>query len=562
MPDWLARLRTSPPQPEETSSAGPAAAAPPGVSGETPDWIKQLEQQASEEEAGSDASLPAEQPPSAGTEVPSWIEQLPTDEQAAAPNPLEAETSEEGELPLAGETTHGLGVTDLDKASEEQVPIASADEFAAELARSGSGEAPAETESGALADEDIPDWLRAPAAAATEQTPASTAEEVTIPAQAEEIPPWLAALKPEGVEESSASGAPAEAGEGMTPQIEAEPLEAKGPLAGLRGVLPLAVAVAEPHLATKTAKPQETASVARIFDAILAEPVTEPAPTAVTVKRRGAGFRPWIYLLVALAVIIPFFLPGGLAGSLLSISNTPAADFYDTLQGVPSGATVLMSFDYDPSMTGEMDLAASAIARDLMQRKVRIVALSTVETGPQIAQRVLDNAAASVKGTTYGADYLNLGYVAGHEAGLAQLAATGLPVNNRDFAQSRPLDQYGSFASVRKLQDVQAVVELAGSEDVLKMWMEQVQPRAGVRIVASVSAGVEPKARAYLGARQLAAMTGGLVGAARYEILSNRPGLAVTSINAQSAAMIVLVLLVVLGNIVFWVSRFRGRRPQ
>ncbi len=639
VPDWLARLRTAPPEPEETPTAGSTTPAP-GVSEEAPDWIKRLEQQG-QADAVADANIPTKAPaepgesvpmenapletegseseqtaPSTGIELPSWIEQLPTDEEAAEANPLETESSEEGgtafagePTPIAGEPTEGLSIPELDKLApspsagqsvDEEIPIASADEFAAQLGGSQAGTEPSE-----LADEDIPDWLRTPAPAGTsaavtapgapaEETAGSVSEEPVIPAwarkqpptaeaatgqpgaaqeqpgaesalepaRAEELPGWLAALKPEGTDLGAEAGAPVETGMGMPPQIEAEPAEARGPLAGLRGVLPLAVAVSEPHLSTKAAKPAaEKTSVAHIFDTILAEPVVEPAPSAAAVKRRRLGFRPWIYLLIALAVIVPFLLPTGLASSLLSISNTPAAEFYDTLQAVPSGSTVLISFDYDPSMTGEMDLAANAIARDLVQRKVRIIAVSTLETGPQIAQNVLDRA-ASGNSFRYGTDYLNLGYLPGHEAGLAQLATTGLPVNNRDLNQSRPLDQFTAFAGIRRLQDVQLVVELAGTEDALKMWMEQVQPRAGVRIAAGVSAGVEPKARAYLDAHQLAAMTSGLVGAARYEILSNRPGLAVTSINAQSAAMIVLVLLVVLGNIVFWVSRARGRPPQ
>ncbi len=130
---------------------------------------------------------------------------------------------------------------------------------------------------------------------------------------------------------------------------------------------------------------------------------------------------------------------------------------------------------------------------------------------------------------------------------MANFAAGGFPDNARDYTQGRDLRQYALVQSVRNVRDVALVIELAGSEDVLKMWMEQVQPR-GVRIAAGVSAAVEPKARVYRDARQLVGLLSGLVGAAQYEVLSNQRGQALNHANAQSAAQIVLVLVVILGK--------------
>ena len=84
-------------------------------------------------------------------------------------------------------------------------------------------------------------------------------------------------------------------------------------------------------------------------------------------------------------------------------------------------------------------------------------------------------------------------------------------------------------------------------------------PWQSVGIAAGVSAAVEPKARAYRDAKQLSALVSGAVGAAQYEILSNQQGLAVTSVTAQSAAQIVLILAIVAGNIAFWISRARDK---
>ncbi|MGE5264598.1 MAG: zinc-ribbon domain-containing protein [Acidobacteriota bacterium] len=497
LPSWLL-----PSTPEET---------PP----ETPTWIEQVPALPAAEE-------PAPVPATDG-EIPDWIKELQAREPAEAP----AETIPE----IQGAETESL-IQSLEQDAGAEIPLVPAE--AAGL------EKPLE--------EEIPDWLRLamPAERAAEiSAEAEAPEEKIEAARPEEVPAWIAALRPK----DEVALTPAE--------LAGEPSEEVGPLAGLRGVLPLAVAVAEPHVQTKAAaQPQAPAGV-HLFDSILAAPAGE-AELPAAKGRRALAIRPFIYLLLTLAVIVPLLLPFSLARSMLPIRRTPAEGFYELLQGLPSSSTVLVAFDYDASMAGEMDLQANAIVRDLIRRRIKIIAVSTLELGPQIAQRILDTAAAGVPNYRYGSDFVNAGYLAGHEAGLSQLATSGLSANSVDFVQKQKLGSLPITANIKSMRNVALVVELAGSEDSLKMWMEQVQPRGGAHIAAGVSAGVEPKAQAYYDAKQIDAVLSGLVGAAQYEILSNQPGLAVTSVDAQSAAHVVLVLIIVLGNIAYWVSRARG----
>ena len=558
MPSWVEHLGAE----EPTLESEPTQESTAPKEGEAPDWLAEIRAQAPTEQA--------ETPTESADEIPDWLQaatggELPQVAKVEAPAAAEITQSKEpveeqpvvpvpeGELPTWLEELHSAAAESGE--TEEPVPAETLIQSVEEQA--GSAEQPLETVAAsaeeAINPDDLPGWLRLamPIAQGEEEQleppldiPAAP---VIEPAKPEEVPAWVAALKP------------AQAMPPSPNQFEAEPAEMAGPLTGLRGVLPLAVAVAEPHLSTKVAPAPETRRDARFFDAILAEPSAESELPTVKKAKRVWTLRPLIYLALALAVFVPFLLPYNLAGSTIKISNTPAAEFYDSIQQLPAGTTVVLAFDYDPSMMGEMDLQANAIVRDLVRRQVKIIALSTLETGPQIAQRILDQAAADSQDYRYGSEYLNLGFLPGHEAGLAQLAANGLPLNSQDFVQKQNLGSYPVTANVRTLRDVALVVELAGSEESLKMWMEQVQSRGDARIVAGVSAGVEPKARAYRNAQQLVAVLSGLVGAAQYEILSNQPGLALTSVNAQSAAQVVLIAIIVLGNIVYWISRARGK---
>jgi hypothetical protein len=386
---------------------------------------------------------------------------------------------------------------------------------------------------------ELPDWLRG----ASSETGGEM--ETPEPASTSQLPDWVLRFKPTGVEAQPSV------------ERESEPVETIGLLAGLRGVLPLAVAITEPHPPLEASKPVSSrGDGGQIFEAILAAP-GEPAATRSGGGRLVLTMRPLIYLLILAAVLVPFLLPFDLGGSTFSIAGTPAAEFFDTLeQRAPAGGTVILAFDYDPSQSGEMDLIAESIVRDLIRRRVNIIAVSTLDTGMSLAQRILDAAALEAGNYTYGSNYVIL-YLPGQEAGLAQLAAVGLPDTN-DFVMHYSLTQIALTAKVRTLRDANMIVELAGSEDPLKLWMEQVQPKAGVPIAAAVSAAVEPKARVYRGSEQLIALMGGLLSAAQYEVLSNQPGVAVISVNAQTAAQLALVLVIVLGNVAFWVSRARG----
>lgn len=525
LPDWL-RAPATPTQP----SAAPM-----------PDWVTEI---TPETKATSSA------PPAATEETPDWLEPTPTLTEERAPvsetptwfKPLETTTEIPPPVPATEEE-----IPDWLKAlkpSEEEFSALTRPEAPGETLLEEKIEKPAWLTATPYLEpgeeEFLPDWLRTPQPTA----PVTPTPEAIAPEFRGELPDWIAALKP--VEQA------------VPQMVTTGPVETTGPLAGLRGVLPLAAVVAEPHPLSTAPTANPFAEHARLFEAVLAAPPTAPAARAKKSTRRDGIFRALVYTLLALAIIVPFFLPD-LATASIRTFGTPTADLYDTLQALPPDSLVLVAFDYDAGNIGEMDLQANALVRHLMQRRAQIIALSTLETGPQIAQRVLDDAARASGNYTYGTNYLNVGYLAGQEAGLRQLATIGLAPTTTDYLYRRPLAQYGDLARAQNWRNVALVIELAGSPEALQKWMEQVQPRVNVKIVAGVSASAEPRARAYREAKQLGALMSGLMGAAQYEILMNQRGPAVISVGAQNAANLVFIALIVMGNLVFLFSRGRGK---
>ena len=557
VPDWLSRLRAMPP----AENALPAESEP---EAQVPDWITE----SSAPPAAESAAVPAEE-----VEMPDWLKQARA-EPEPTPEPPHTDTTQVEEpdwlkQPEIGQPSGtdesklpdwlrspAVQVSASEEKPEKPAPVTESTETVeepksaepllesleeAETTETAGREPFVLPEVSLGEEDDLPDWLRSASSSEPPAVPAPAIEQPTP----EDVPAWVAELKP-----AAFSATPSATG------LAISEIEPTGPLEGLRGVLPLAVAMAEPHRLEEAPRAPSQTDGGKIFESILAAPAQATAPAAKA-ARLSLSMRPFIYLLLLLAVLVPFLLPYDLTQSTFSIAATPAAEFYDTLQQqVPANSTVLLSFDYDPSQSGEMDLQAHAIVRDLIKRRVKIIAVSTIETGPQIAQRILDADAAAADKYVYGSSY-TIVYLPGHEAGLAQFASAGFATAT-DYVDKLPVAQFLTAAKIKNLSDLPMVIEFAGSEEPLKTWVEQGQGHTGVRIAAAVSASVEPKARAYRNANQLIAMLSGLLGAAQYEALSSQPGIAVISVNAQSAAQLVLVFIIVLGNVAFWISRARG----
>ncbi len=543
VPAWLRPSQPSKPTPIVPVEPAPLAQVPQDLeTDQIPAWLKPSQPSEPALTPSVESAAPSEPQPTAAVEEPDWLKPL-VEEASAAAAPA---SGEESQVPdwlrsaMRTPTTPSVPAPALleETSSEELI----------ESLEAASAHVPSPSVSSGGEEEDIPDWLRQAAPSTQAEPIFGEAAPLAPSIEPAQVPEWIAALKPAETIEAWPTGT-----------VESEPVETMGPLNGLRGVLPLANAIAEPHVPSRSAVPADRRDGARIFETILSAP---SAPVAAPVAKRARYAWLWrmvLYVLLVLAVIVPFVLPSDWSGASLPITRTRAEGFYQTIQDLPANATVMLAFDYDPSVAGEMDLPARAIVRHLIQRRVKIIAVSTLETGPQIAQNILDSVAREATNYTYGANYLNAGYLAGHEAGLKQLAVAGFPATLRDVRDNKLISQFPAAATVKSFRDVALVIELAGNDDTLKWWMEQVQP-SGVKIAAGVSAGVEPKAVAYLGAKQLVAIVSGLVGAAQYEILTNQSGLAVISINAQSAAQILFILVIVVGNGMFWISRARSKK--
>jgi hypothetical protein len=364
-----------------------------------------------------------------------------------------------------------------------------------------------------------------------------------------DIPDWLLALRPQ-----EPGGELAEAREFM---------EFSGPLADIKGVLPVEPIISLPHLT----RPEEVAVQAPSAPGdLFAEVVAQPALSASAVPTQDrarllAGVqRILIYLLLVMAVAVPLWMEP-IYGPLDATDLQAGGEyFYALLDGrgsvaLPDDSVVIVAFDYNPATAAELALQARAILDHLMRRGVRIMAISLYPEGAALAWDVLDEL-LDERGYVYGENYVHLGYLPNQPAAVRYFLAAGPTGDGQtDYRHGQPISQYPIAQGVDDLSSVDLVVELAGDKDTLRTWVEQVTARAGVPVVAGVSAATAPYVQPYLDSGQLQALLVGLPGAAEYEAQAGQTGKAIDSLGSQVAAQAAIVLLILLGNLVQLVTR-------
>ncbi len=103
---------------------------------------------------------------------------------------------------------------------------------------------------------------------------------------------------------------------------------------------------------------------------------------------------------------------------------------------------------------------------------------------------------------------------------------------------------------VRNYSSFPLLVSISGGYPGTKEYVQQVQGRFHIPIVAGVTAVRAPTLYPYLQTGQIQGLLGGMAGAAEYESLRYERGMASRGMDAQSLAHLFIAACIVLGNLV------------
>ena len=262
-----------------------------------------------------------------------------------------------------------------------------------------------------------------------------------------------------------------------------------------------------------------------------------------------------IFLAVFLGVAIPLLLPFSLP---VRVTPPVEAAYREVERVASTGGTVLLAFDYGPGSEAELQPMARAVLRHCFARKIKVVAICLWPDAPGLAQEVLQ-AVAGESGAQYGQDYVFMGYKPGGQNVVLNM---GQEIRNA-FAQDTrgtATDSLAVLHGIHSLRDFGLVFDLAAGSTIDQVWIPYGQEKYRFALVAGCTAVMAPDLFPFLQSGQMSGLVGGLAGAAEYEKLLGRLDSATAGMQAQSITHLIIIAFIVLGNILYFLTRRQGQR--
>ena len=263
--------------------------------------------------------------------------------------------------------------------------------------------------------------------------------------------------------------------------------------------------------------------------------------------------RRWLFVIMGLLVLGPLLKPLYLP---LKVSEH-VRGFVSTIDKVPDGSTVLLSCDYDPGAIPEMVPMTRTAFRHLLAKHCKVVVTVLWNAGPGLVDSVTREVAREFPGRSYGVDWINLGYKAGNEAVMVLMGQGIANAFPRDYT-GRETRSFPIMHNVRDYASFPLLVNISAGYPGTKEWVQQVQARFHLPMVAGVTAVSAPEFYPYLQSGQLQGLLGGMAGAAEYELARGEKGSATRGMDAQSLGHFFVALCIVLGNVVRRAKKSEG----
>jgi hypothetical protein len=356
-----------------------------------------------------------------------------------------------------------------------------------------------------------------------------------------EMPSWLQAIRP-NEEEHTRSQA-------MMPGVE----ETAGPLAGLTDVLPAQPGVTQFGKAPVFSNRLDVTESHGMHATALRQLLDSEGKPVEDEARRVALPTRVLNLVMSVVLLAAIAFPM-LTGSQNSIRPDPnffpdASAIFNVIDVLPAGAPVLVAFDVQPGLYGEMRPVISAVMAHLLDQQARLVFISTEPAGPTLARRLLAEMFSSVP-IVASNEYDELGYLSG---GMAALRSFITDPRAAVLTTADGADPWASSSLqlIQGVDDFALVLVVSSSAEDVQAWIEQGAAHLPDGLMAVTSAQAQPLLGVYLRANPLTlrGLVSGVQGAALYERFRGQNGLGSVYWDAYTFGLGAVVLLILLGGL-------------
>ncbi|MBL9140481.1 MAG: hypothetical protein JNK53_01325 [Phycisphaerae bacterium] len=294
-------------------------------------------------------------------------------------------------------------------------------------------------------------------------------------------------------------------------------------------------------------------------------------------QRLNAIDRRWIFLAMALAVAGPIIWVGITKKTFPESARLPVKGAFATIQNAPANAKVLVSFDFDPASAGELQPMATAIIHHCAERGHKLYCMTLWAPGSPLIDSTLTAVVRNHYGSkyVYGENFVNLGFQAGNE-GVMKLVNTNFPKAFPTDGKGTPVDQIPMMKGIERVTDFDVLVSISAGYPGAKEWVQYCVSTAltggkPLKFVAGSTGVQTPQLMPYFPV-QMSGILGAIKGAAEYEFLVNENIMqadggkpiapefmeAQRRMAPQLVAHVLMVLLIILGNVIFFTTRKRG----
>lgn len=263
-----------------------------------------------------------------------------------------------------------------------------------------------------------------------------------------------------------------------------------------------------------------------------------------------------LYVLIAAVITAPL---------LIRPSRHPNVIFdevrnaYSLIDGVPDDKLIIVSTVWGAGTLAENGPQTEALMRHMFKSGKKFAVISWNPVGAELSYGIGHDLEREL-GKKYGRDWVHLGY----NPGPIYIVIRGMGTN---FAGTLKKDRFGTSLTeisvtrdVKNHKQIAAVAEVTPSGTVAT-WIAYFGMPYHVPILFCPTAVMAAEAYPFIDSGQIVGMLNGVIGAAQYETLlgmENERTYAAAASWALSSAHIFIILLIVLGNVGYALSRRAG----
>lgn len=257
-------------------------------------------------------------------------------------------------------------------------------------------------------------------------------------------------------------------------------------------------------------------------------------------------------IFIGLFIIILLTMLIGYSPEINVTSETQKV--YNYIDSLPSGSVLIVSFDHEASSLPEIKPIALTILRHAFSKDLKLIGTALLAEGTGVGYRLITETAKEYN-KEYGQDFVYLGFKPQYIAAILSMGES-IPDTYPEDYLDKPYFSNEMLKDIINYDDVAGVVSIADGS-LTTHWIEYGASRYNVNITAAVTAAMMTTYDPYIASNQLYAMFGGLRGAAEYEKLIDRGGAGKRGMLAQSVSHIYVIILIIIGNIMYFVQRKR-----